>query len=59
MESLCVGYFNDKDVFISKRPLPTISIPSSINNYESENAAQKDYPSDDKPTFTSNEEKFE
>ena len=59
VESLCVGYSDDEDVFISERPLPTISVPSSINNYESENAAQRDYPSDDEPTSTSNEEKSE
>ena len=57
VKSLCISFFNNKDVFILERPLPTISIPLSIDNYESENAAQKDYPSDDEPTFTSNKGK--
>lgn len=59
MESLCVSFFDDKDVFILKQPLPTISIPSSIDNYESENVAQRDYPSDNEPIFISNEGKSE
>ena len=54
-----MNFSNNDNVFISKRPLPTISIPSSINNYESENAAQRDYPLNNKPIFTSNEEKSE
>jgi len=57
VKSLCVSFFDNKDVFISKQPLPIISIPLSIDNYESENAAQRDYPSNDEPTFTSNKEK--
>ena len=55
---LCVSYFNDKNVFILEQPLLIISVPSSIDNYESENAAQRDYPSNNEFTFTSNEEKF-
>ncbi|MAD84221.1 MAG: hypothetical protein CL912_14755 [Deltaproteobacteria bacterium] len=59
MKLLCVDFFNNEDVFISKWFLLTISVPSSIDNYESENAAQRDYPSDNKLTFTSNERKSE
>jgi len=39
MESLCVGFSNNKDVFILEWLLPIISISLSINNYESKNAA--------------------
>ena len=59
MESLCVSFFNNENVFISEQLLPIISVPSSIDNYESENAAQRDYPSDNEPTSTSNEKKSE
>jgi len=38
MKLLCVGFFDDKDVFILKWPLLIISIFLSINNYKSENA---------------------
>ena len=58
MKSLCISYFNNKNVFILKRLLLIISIPSNIDNYESENAAQRDYFSNDELTFISNEEKF-
>ena len=57
MKSLYINYFNNKDIFILKQPLLTISIPSSINNYKSENIAQRNYPSNNKPTFTSNKKK--
>ena len=54
-----MNFSNDEDVFISKRPLPIISIPSSIDNYESKNAAQRNYPSNNKLTFTLNKGKSE
>ena len=57
MESLYISFFNNKNVFILKRPLPIILVSSSINNYESENVAQRNYPSNNEPTFTSNEKK--
>ena len=57
VESFCVGFSNDKDVFISKQLLLIILVPSSIDNYESKNAAQRDYLSNNEPTFISNEEK--
>ena len=37
MESLYISYFNNKNVFILEQLLLTISIPSNINNYKSEN----------------------
>jgi len=39
VESLCMGFFDNEDVFILERPLLIILIPLSIDNYESENAA--------------------
>ena len=57
MKSLCIGFSNDKDVFISEQLLPIISILLSINNYKSENAAQRNYSSDNELIFTSNEKK--
>jgi len=33
-----MGFFDNENVFILKRPLPIISISLSIDNYESENA---------------------
>ena len=59
MKSLCMGFFDDENVFILKQPLPIILISLSIDNYESENAAQRDYFSNDELTFTSNKGKSE
>ena len=39
VKSLCVGFFDDEDVFILERLLLTISVLLNINNYEFENAA--------------------
>jgi len=39
VESLCVGFFDDEDVFILERFLPIISVSLSIDNYESDNVA--------------------